>query len=108
MEKINGEAAHFSGRFIEGKFYIVTGSKNVHLMIQNKEQIEYYTEERYSLAKKIATTVCEHFERLSDKHLKVLQNFLHHSKSTVVCEVKMRERQHVVNFAKFFFIVYMS
>ena len=29
MNKLNGEAAHLSGRFIDGKFYIITGSKNV-------------------------------------------------------------------------------
>ena len=42
MEKMNGEAAHFSGRFIDGKFYIITGSKNVHMIIGCEEDIEKY------------------------------------------------------------------
>ena len=42
MEKLNGEAAHFSGRYIDDKFYIITGSKNVHLLICGEEDIEKY------------------------------------------------------------------
>ena len=42
MEKINGEAGHFSGRFIESTFYLFAGSKNVHLMFSKKEHIDLY------------------------------------------------------------------
>ena len=46
-EKLDGEAAHFSGRFIDGKFYIITGSKNVHMLISCEEDIEKYEGLRY-------------------------------------------------------------
>ena len=32
-EKANGEAAHISARYIGNKFYVIVGSKNVHLML---------------------------------------------------------------------------
>ena len=32
-EKANGEAAHISARYIGNKFYLIVGSKNVHLML---------------------------------------------------------------------------
>ena len=33
-EKANGEAAHLSARFIGNRFYLILGSKNVHMMIR--------------------------------------------------------------------------
>ncbi|CAL4226355.1 unnamed protein product, partial [Meganyctiphanes norvegica] len=45
--KLNGEAAHFSGRYIEGQFYIITGSKFVHMLIRNEEDIKLYDGNRY-------------------------------------------------------------
>ena len=32
-EKANGEAAHISARYIGNRFYVIVGSKNVHLML---------------------------------------------------------------------------
>ena len=46
MDKLNGEAAHLSGRFIDGKFYIITGSKNVHMIIGCESDIGKYEGDR--------------------------------------------------------------
>ena len=33
-EKANGEAAHLSARYIGNRFYLILGSKNVHMIIR--------------------------------------------------------------------------
>lgn len=37
-------------RYINGEFYIVTGSKNVHMLIRNKDDIKKYEGDRYRVA----------------------------------------------------------
>ena len=39
MQKANGESAHMSCRWIEGKFFIISGSKNVHLLFSNRGKV---------------------------------------------------------------------
>ncbi|CAL4108594.1 unnamed protein product [Meganyctiphanes norvegica] len=97
MEKLNGEAAHFSGRFIDGKFYIITGSKNVHMLIGCEEDIEKYEGERFKNAKVIAKAVWKHALKLQEKHRQILFSLLHHTKCTVVCEILLPDHQHIVN-----------
>ena len=48
-EKANGEAAHLSARFIKNQFYLIIGSKNVHLIIGKPGDLEFYTESRYKV-----------------------------------------------------------
>ena len=98
VEKVNGEAAHFSGRFIDGKFYLFAGSKNVHLIFQNKQHIDLYTDSRYLIASIIAETVLEKWNELSESNRRNLEIFLHSSHTTVVCEIIMQSHQHVVHF----------
>lgn len=100
MEKINGEAAHFSGRYIDGEFYLIAGSKNVHLIFQNEEHIDLYFGERFSIAIVIARTLLKIWNNLSYENRLLLQNFLHDSKTTVVCEIMLASRQHVVYFGE--------
>lgn len=38
-------------RFRYGKFYIITGSKNVHMIIKEKEDIDKYIGDRFAVAK---------------------------------------------------------
>lgn len=97
MDKLNGEAAHFSGRFIDGKFYFITGSKNVHMIISCEEDIEKYEGERFRIAKVIAKAVLKHVNQMQEKNRQVLFNLLHHAKSTVVCEILQPDNQHIVN-----------
>lgn len=57
MKKANGEAAHMSCRFIDGKFFVIAGSKNVHLVFQNRSDIGKYVGERYMVATVIAQSI---------------------------------------------------
>ena len=98
MEKINGEAAHFTGRFIGGQFYLIAGSKNVHIIFQTGDHIDLYVENRYSIAVTIARSVLVKWLSMTDKMRSVLAQFLHLTKTTVVCEIMMPHHQHVVNF----------
>ncbi|CAL4064788.1 unnamed protein product [Meganyctiphanes norvegica] len=97
MEKLNGEAAHFSGRFIDDKFYIITGSKNVHMIICCEEDVEKYEGIRYNNAKVIARAVWKHFVQLREKNREILFSLLHHTNCTVVCEILLPDNQHIVN-----------
>ncbi|CAL4108015.1 unnamed protein product, partial [Meganyctiphanes norvegica] len=97
MEKLNGEAAHFSGRFIEGKFYIITGSKNVHMIISCEEDIKKYEEVRYTHAKVIARAVWKQLIQMQENNRQILFSLLHHTKCTVVCEILLPHNQHIVN-----------
>ena len=96
-EKMNGEAAHFSGRFIEGEFYLIAGSKNVHLLFQNEEHIEKYTDTCFVLAKVIARTVLQKWNQLNDNHREFMSYFLDEQRFTVVCEILLPSQQHVVS-----------
>ena len=99
MDKLNGEAAHLSGRFIDGKFYIITGSKNVHMLLSSEEDIVKYTGERYKVAIIIAKAVWELLVQMDQKCRKILFNLLHHTKCTLIFEILQPENQHIVNLA---------
>lgn len=98
-EKINGEAAHFSGRFIDGQFYLIAGSKNVHLIFREKEHIDLYTEERYAIARDVAYAVLQNWRSMTEEKRTCLAQFLHLTRTTVVCEIMMPSHQHVVSFS---------
>ena len=98
MEKVNGEAAHFTGRFINGEFYLIAGSKNVHLIFQNTQHIDMYTENRYEMAKVIAHAVLQQWFQLDEEKRSILAQFLHLTRTTVICEIMLPSHQHVVNF----------
>ncbi|XP_064082420.1 uncharacterized protein LOC135198610 isoform X2 [Macrobrachium nipponense] len=97
MEKLNGDAVHFSGRYIDGRFYLITGSKNVHMLISEKSDIDLYDGGRFKMAKIFARTVCDTLGNLSKDVLQLLLSFLHHTKVTAICEVLQPEYQHIVN-----------
>ncbi|XP_018014202.1 uncharacterized protein LOC108671217 [Hyalella azteca] len=96
IEKVNGEAAHFSGRFMDGKFCIFTGSKNVHMLIHNEDDIKYYEGDRYSTARTVATTVMRTLAEMEESKRSLLQYFLHYTRFTITCELAQPEYQHVV------------
>ncbi|KAF2365655.1 hypothetical protein FHG87_003600, partial [Trinorchestia longiramus] len=98
IEKVNGEAAHISGRFINGEYYYFTGSKNVHLMFQSYQDIESYTGDRYTIARRIALAFLSQLKKMKDFAKTWLQVFFHHTRTTLVCEIKLPDHQHVVPF----------
>ncbi|XP_045626083.2 uncharacterized protein [Procambarus clarkii] len=97
MNKLNGEAAHFSGRYIDDEFYLFTGSKNVHMLIKEAKDIDQYYGDRYGVAKIVARSVCETLDALEDKKRHLLFTLLHYTKCTVFCEVLQPLHQHIVN-----------
>ena len=102
VEKINGEAGHFSGRIINGEFYLIAGSKNVHLIFQNEDHIEKYTEDRYSIARLVAHSVLKIWQNMSDETRLFFHSFLNATKTSIICEIKLPLRQHVVHFKNMF------
>nr|XP_027235023.1 uncharacterized protein LOC113826353 [Penaeus vannamei] len=97
MTKLNGEAAHFSGRYINNQFFIITGSKNVHILIRDADDIDKYLGERYLVAKQVAKAVCDALKRLEEEARHLVYSFLHHTKCTAVCEILQPNYQHIVN-----------
>lgn len=98
MEKINGEAAHICGRYVNGVFYFIAGSKNVRMMFRNEEDLDQYTDERYAIAQRIARTVLRQWKKLTEFKRDWLQKFLHFTKTTMAGEIKLPDHQHIVSF----------
>jgi len=96
-EKANGEAAHLSARFIRNQFYLIVGSKNVHMIIGRPGDLEFYTDSRFMVAKEVGLATLNMLSKLDTKNLQILLSFLHHSKSTAVFEQLQPSYQHVVD-----------
>nr|XP_040580556.1 LOW QUALITY PROTEIN: uncharacterized protein LOC121128992 [Lepeophtheirus salmonis] len=96
--KANGEAAHFSAHFFkEVGFVLCIGSKNVHLLARSKDDLNKYTESRYSVAKVVAEAVFSTFQDLNEETLERIYNFSHYTKLTWTFELLNPGTQHVVN-----------
>ena len=97
VTKENGEAAHLAVRCIQGQFYYIAGSKNVHLMFRSKEELEQYTEPRYMVAKTVADAWLDTAAGLAPAALSLLCNLLHSGRLTLVMEILIPSYQHVVS-----------
>jgi len=107
--KANGEAAHLSVRYLTsggqeeasankgGGFVLFLGSKNVHMAVCRREDIEKYTESRYQVAKEVAVAVFDMLDTLAPAKVSLLLSLLHHLRLTAVFEVLQPSHQHVVN-----------
>jgi len=97
LEKENGEAAHLSVRYIEGTFYLIGGSKNVHLIFRNHEDIEKYKESRFQIAKVICKSIVDSLNSMDHQKKIRLLSLLSWTKMTVIMEVLQPDYQHVVD-----------
>ncbi|KAG0728183.1 hypothetical protein GWK47_033030 [Chionoecetes opilio] len=97
LEKVNGEAAHFSGRYIDGQFYLIAGSKNVHMLIRDANDIDLYIGSRYEYAKVIARTVCETLTAMAPLKRSLVLSLLHHTQCTLLGEILQPQSQHIVS-----------
>lgn len=84
-------------RFIDGEYYIIAGSKNVHLLCKTYADIDLYTDTRYAVAKTVAISVLNTFQKMSESQLIWLKQLLNATKMTVVCEVLQPDYQHIVD-----------
>ncbi|CAL4058686.1 unnamed protein product [Meganyctiphanes norvegica] len=97
MEKINGEAAHFSVRSFEEQLFIIAGSKNVHMIMGSNDDVEKYIGDRYRIAKEIADAVLKLLDNMEHNKRQILFSLLYYTKSTVCCEILLPQNQHIVN-----------
>ncbi|KAL7648045.1 UNVERIFIED_CONTAM: hypothetical protein RMT77_001662 [Armadillidium vulgare] len=97
MTKLDGEAGHFSIRKIGEEYYIIAGSKNVHMLYKTYSDIEKYKEPRFSVAKEVAKAVLDIFNKMDKSKKRILEHFLNTTKITIVCEFLKPHHQHIVN-----------
>ena len=94
-KKANGEAAHLGVRFIHDRFVLCVGSKNVHMLISNKSDIQKYSDGRFQVARYVAEAIMKLLVNLDQTSLTFLLNFMHHTRLTAVFEVLNPASQHV-------------
>ena len=97
--KANGEAAHLSARHLgPGRgFVLFAGSKNVHLALRRREDVDKYAESRYQVARTVASSVMDALEAVAPDRLPLFLSWLHHRRCTAVFEVLQPDHQHVVS-----------
>ncbi|XP_064640559.1 uncharacterized protein LOC135495658 [Lineus longissimus] len=93
--KANGEAAHLSCIRLNGEHVICAGSKNVHMLLRKKDDVELYTEPRYRIAKVVASTVVEALDSMPEEEKNRLLDFLCLTKFTATFEILSPNSQHV-------------
>ena len=96
-EKMNGDALHFSVRYIFDKFFLFVGSKGCHMMINNENDIDKYTDQRFNVCKSFARGTWKMLEKISQKERDLLFQLLDYTKVTAVCEFLQPSYQHVVD-----------
>lgn len=96
-QKANGEAAHFSARYLKDRFIVAAGSKNVHLVCRTYADIAKYSDSRYMVAKTVAESTLDMLCSLTPENASILLSFMHHTQVTGVFEVLQPHYQHVVD-----------
>ncbi|CAG7728232.1 unnamed protein product [Allacma fusca] len=96
--KANGEAAHVSCCLIKGEYYMCFGSKNVHLLVKNKDDLLKYKDSRFEFARRVGQSFFSHsVELMGPEKFQELKEYLTRTRYTMICELLQPENQHVVN-----------
>jgi hypothetical protein len=95
MQKANGEAAHLSAQRLDGRWVIFAGSKNVHVALTRKKDLDLYQGQRYRMALVVATAAWTMLARMSAEKREELLRFLAHTGWTAVFELLQPDYQHV-------------
>ncbi|XP_064611084.1 uncharacterized protein LOC135475207 [Liolophura sinensis] len=95
--KANGEAAHLSCLEIDGELFICGGSKNVHMLIRRKEDIELYSGPRFKIAKEVCEAIMTALEAMNEEDKLRLLKFLAITRFTAIFEILSPAHQHVEN-----------
>ncbi|XP_077983154.1 uncharacterized protein LOC144437995 [Glandiceps talaboti] len=94
-KKANGEAAHFSARYIGDKVVLCGGSKNVHMLFRSRDDILKHKDSRYQIARDVCLTIWRLLEEMTEDCRKRLLSFLCHSHFTAIFEILQPSHQHV-------------
>lgn len=97
MQKINGEAGHFSMIEFQNSNYLVCGSKNVHMICSKPSDIERYEGSRFNVAKVVAHTAFELLQTQSHTQSIAFFEFVKKTRVTIVCELLQPYHQHIVD-----------
>ena len=95
-KKENGNASHMAVFKLGGTYYIVAGSKNVHLVCRNREDMSLYgKQERYEVAMITMKAVFDFLEELPTEKRENLLKFLSETHQTAVFELLDPQDQHI-------------
>jgi len=95
--KANGEAAHLSCINIGGQNLLCGGSKNVHIIFRNRDDIRHYRGDRYKIANEICHSVMDCLDSMDSEQKEMLFGFLVKTRFTAVFEILVSTHQHVEN-----------
>lgn len=96
--KENGEAAHMAARWVNDRFLVIAGSKNVHLVASRTDQVDqHYPGPRYQVAREVAKSALAMLDAMDPRRARALLAFLHYTRVTAVFEVLQPTYMHVVD-----------
>lgn len=93
--KANGEAAHLSCLKYNGDFIMCGGSKNVHMIFRNRDDVLRYAGDRFERAREICITVIEALDEMKCEHRQRLFEFLSVTGFTGIFEILSPAHHHV-------------
>lgn len=109
--KENGDSAHLSFFNHQGHTYYLVGSKNVHMLIRNEQDVEKYTDGRFRIASLIGKHFVHTLEHVfSPEKKNEFINYMLKENFTATFEFLQVEHQHIELFdfpaSKFRFIAF--
>ncbi|XP_065180066.1 uncharacterized protein LOC135810500 [Sycon ciliatum] len=93
--KANGEAAHFAARYLHGRWVLIAGSKNVHVVFSRRRDLGLYKQGQYTVAERVAHAVCDALDKLDSRQCLMFLSFLACTGYTAIFELLQPEYQHV-------------
>ena len=106
--EIDGDAFHFSVRYINNKFYLIVGNQNNHMILGEKNDIQYYTKDKYKTTRIFAEALFDQMAELDDNKRELLYNFLYHTKITFLCRYIGEDTQRVIPYYNLSKIVFLT
>ncbi|ODM96588.1 hypothetical protein Ocin01_10086 [Orchesella cincta] len=98
-EKANGEAAQISSQKLLDQDYFCIGSKNVHMLLRNRDDIRKYGNIRFNTAKEVAHVFFETFvenTNIPENSKTDFISFIQNHNFTTVFEMVQPDNQHIV------------
>eukprot|EP01125_Pyxidicula_operculata_P016634 TRINITY_DN5757_c0_g3_i2.p1 TRINITY_DN5757_c0_g3~~TRINITY_DN5757_c0_g3_i2.p1 ORF type:complete len:568 (+),score=125.94 TRINITY_DN5757_c0_g3_i2:2052-3755(+) len=94
--KENGSAGHITAFRVDSQYFIVGGSKNVHLLVRNRKDLsKYHERSNVDVALKVLHAFFDQFEGLSPEKQQKLLSYLDENRVTACFEMLDPEEQHI-------------